>query len=221
MSMGAWTLSAFSSVSAAAAFGNLMQEKLGPSIAIKIVENAAGLLATATGLVMASYTGVLIGATVIPVWNENVGTLPQHFAASGLNSAVSILELFGHDDSRALNLLGISASCYEVAEGALLESKRHRVNEPLRKGWSGAIVRAGGVLSGPVPLALRLAYAVSGNKKLRRAAAWSSVAGSLLTRFGWVHAGRASARDHRIPLELPENAPVKKTSHQIGLQKPA
>jgi hypothetical protein len=222
MSMGAWTLSAFSSVSAAAAFGNLMQEKLGTSIAIKIVENAAGLLATATGLVMASYTGVLIGATVIPVWNENVGTLPQHFAASGLNSAVSILELFGHDDSRALNLLGISASCYEVAEGALLESKRHRVNEPLRKGWSGAIVRAGGVLSGPVPLALRLAYAVSGNKKLRCAAAWSSVAGSLLTRFGWVHAGRASARDHRIPLELPENAPeVKKTSHQIGLQKPA
>jgi hypothetical protein len=222
MSMGAWTLSAFSSVSAAAAFGNLMQEKLGPSIAVKIVENAAGLLATATGLVMSSYTGVLIGATVIPVWNENVGTLPQHFAASGLNSAVSILELFGHDDSRALNLLGISASCYEVAEGALLESKRHRVNEPLRKGWSGAIVRAGGVLSGPVPLALRLAYAVSGNKKLRRAAAWSSVAGSLLTRFGWVHAGRASARDHRIPLELPENAPeVKKTSHQIGLQKPA
>jgi hypothetical protein len=222
MSMGAWTLSAFSSVSAAAAFGNLMQEKLGPSIAIKIVENAAGLLATATGLVMASYTGVLIGATVIPVWNENVGTLPQHFAASGLNSAVSILELFGHDDSRALNLLGISASCYEVAEGALLESKRHRVNEPLRKGWSGAIVRAGGVLSGPVPLALRLAYAVSGNKKLRCAAAWSSVAGSLLTRFGWVHAGRASARDHRIPLELPENAPeVKKTSHQIGLRKPA
>jgi hypothetical protein len=165
---------------------------------------------------------VLIGATVIPVWNENVSTLPQHFAASGLNSAVSLLELFGHDDSSALNLLGISASCYEVAEGLLLESKHHRINEPLHKGWSGAMVRAGGVLSGPVPLALRLAYAVSGNKKLRRAAAWSSIAGSLLTRFGWVHAGRASARDHRIPLELPEEAPeVRKTSHQIALQKPA
>jgi len=69
---------------------------------------------------------------------------------------------------------------------------------------------------------LRLAYAVSGNKKLRRAAAWSSIAGSLLTRFGWVHAGRASARDHCIPLELPEEAPeVRKTSHQIALQKPA
>jgi hypothetical protein len=222
MSMGAWTLSAFSSFSAAAAFANLMRERLGPFIAIRLMENAAGALAAATGLVMSSYTGVLIGATVIPVWNENVGTLPQHFAASGLNSAVSLLELMGHDDSRALNLLGIAASSYEVAEGVLLEGKRHRINEPLHKGWSGAMVRAGGVLSGPLPLALRLAYAVSGNKKLRRAAAWSSVAGSLLTRFGWVQAGRASARDHRIPLELPEEAPeVRKTSHQIALQKPA
>jgi hypothetical protein len=222
MSMGAWTLSAFSSFSAASAFANLMRQKFGPSVVISLVENAAGMLATATGLVMSSYTGVLIGATVIPVWNENVGTLPQHFAASGINSAVSLLEVFGHDDNRALNLLGISASCYEVAEGLLLESKRHRVNEPLRQGWSGAMVRAGGVLSGPVPLALRLAYAVSGNKKLRRAAAWSSIAGSLLTRFGWVQAGRASARDHRIPLELPEDtAEIMKNSHQIALQKRA
>jgi hypothetical protein len=222
MSMGAWTLSAFSSFSAASAFANLMRQKGGPSVVISLVENAAGMLATATGLVMSSYTGVLIGVTVIPVWNENVGTLPQHFAASGLNSAVSLLEIFGHDDSRALNLLGIAASSYEVAEGVLLESKRNRINEPLRKGWSGAMVRAGGVLSGPVPLALRLAYAVSGNKRLRRAAAWSSIAGSLLTRFGWVQAGRASARDHRIPLELPEiKAEGKKPSHPIALQKPA
>jgi hypothetical protein len=222
MSMGAWTLSAFSSFSAASAFSNLMQTRLGSSIPIRLVENVAGFLAASTGLVMSSYTGVLIGATVIPVWNENVGTLPQHFVASGLNSAVSLLEVAGHDESRALNLLGIAASCYEVAEGVLLESKRHRINEPLRKGGSGAMVRAGGVLSGPVPLALRLAYAVSGNKKLRRAAAWSSIAGSLLTRFGWVQAGRASARDHRIPLELPEStAEVRKTSHQIASRKPA
>jgi hypothetical protein len=222
MSMGAWTLSAFSSFSAASAFANLMRQKLGPSMVIGVVENAAGLLATATGLVMSSYTGVLIGATVVPVWNENVGTLPLHFAASGLNSAVSLLEVLGHDDNRALNLLGIGASAYEVYEGFELEAKRDRVHEPLHKGWSGAIVRAGGVLSGPVPLALRIAYVVSGNKKLRRAAAWSSIAGSLLTRFGWVHAGRVSARDHRIPLELPENAAeVRKSSHQIALQKPA
>jgi hypothetical protein len=143
-----------------------------------------------------------------------------HFAASGLNSAVSSLELLGAGDTHALNLLGIGASAYEVYEGFELESKRDRVNEPLHKGWSGAIVRAGGILSGPVPLGLRVAYALTGKKSLRRAAAWSSIAGSLLTRFGWVHAGRASARDHRIPLELRDSVPeIRKTSQQLA--KPA
>lgn len=149
-------------------------------------------------------TGVLIGATAIPVWNENIRTLPHHFAASGMNSAVSILDLLGQNH-RALNLMGVAASSYEVYEGFELEAKRNRVNEPLRKGWSGATVRAGGLLSGPLPLGLRIAYAITGNRKLRKAAGWSSIAGSLLTRFGWVQAGRASARDHRLPLSLPDN----------------
>jgi hypothetical protein len=218
MSMGAWTLSAFSSFSAAAAFANLLRKKLGNSVPIRVVENAAGALATATGLVMSTYTGVLIGATAVPVWNANVGTLPHHFAASGMNSAVSILELLGHD-SHALNLIGMAASAYEVYEGFELETQRTRVNDPLRKGWSGAMVRAGGVLSGPLPLALRIAYAFTGNKRLRRTAALSSIAGSLLTRFAWVQAGRASARDHRIPLELGDNAEkVGKTSHELSKQ---
>ncbi|MGC2694187.1 MAG: NrfD/PsrC family molybdoenzyme membrane anchor subunit [Candidatus Angelobacter sp.] len=220
MSMGAWTLSAFSSFSAAAVFANLMRNKLGNSVSIRVVENAAGALATATGLVMSTYTGVLIGATSVPVWNENIETLPYHFAASGMNSAVSILELLGHDNSRALNLMGVAASAYEVYEGFELETQGGHVNEPLRKGWSGAMVRAGGVLSGPLPLALRIAYAVTGNKMLRRTAAWSSIAGSLLTRFGWVQAGCASTRDHRIPLELGNNPKeVRQTSHELS--KPA
>ena len=31
-----------------------------------------------------------------------------------------------------------------------------------------------------------------------------AVAGSIVTRFAWVQAGKASAGDARIPLELPE-----------------
>src|SRR5437764_5088425 len=96
MSVGAWTLTAFSSFSAAAAFANAMRQKL-DATPVYILENAAGVVAAATGLVMSSYTGVLIGATTIPVWNTNIGTLPPHFAASGVNSAVSILELLGHE----------------------------------------------------------------------------------------------------------------------------
>ena len=192
MSMGAWTLSAFSSFSAASAFANLVQQHFGDSIPVTIVENCAGVLAAATGLMMSTYTGVLIGATAIPVWNDNIQTLPPHFAASGMNSAVLILELWGQDND--INLMGVAASAYEVYEGFELETKRNRVNEPLRKGWSGAIVRAGGLLSGPLPLGLRIAYAITGKRKLRQAASLVSIAGSLLTRFGWVQAGRASAK---------------------------
>jgi hypothetical protein len=204
MSVGAWTLTAFSTFSAASAFANLLRGKLGDSTPVTVIEDGAGMLAAATGTLMASYTGVLVGATVIPVWNKHVGTLPIHFAASGLNSAVSILELMGHDDNRSLNALGLAASAYETAEGAIIELTRDRANRPLQRGKSGLIVRLGGVLSGPIPFALRLAYTLTGNRRLRKAAAVCSVAGSLLTRFGWVEAGKASARDHVLPLQTLE-----------------
>jgi hypothetical protein len=217
MNVGAWTLVVFSSFAGASAFANLMRDRIGDILPIRVIERVSGALASLSGVVLSTYTGVLIGSTTIPVWNENVITLPHHFAASGVNSAVSILELLGHDDSRAMNLLGIAASAYEVYEGIDLETRRDIVNEPVHKGLSGAIVRTGGVLSGPVPLGLRLAYAITGNWKFRRAAAWASIAGSLLTRFGWIQAGHASAKDHRIPLELGEAAPeVRKSSQELA-----
>jgi hypothetical protein len=217
MSVGAWTLTVFSTFSGAAAFANMARERVADVLPVRIVEDLSGLMASASGLVLATYTGVLIGATAIPVWNNHVMSLPHHFAASGVNSAVSILELLGHQDSRALNLLGIAASSFEVYEGVELEIRRDRVNEPLHKGLSGAIVRAGGILSGPLPLGLRLGALITGNPRLRRAACWSSLAGSLLTRFGWVQAGHASAKDHRIPLQLADSAKaIKKSSHELA-----
>jgi hypothetical protein len=151
---------------------------------------------------------VLIGATAVPVWHEKIDSLPIHFGMSGLQSAVSLLELFGHEDSRALNLLGICSAAMESWEGFRIESKSERELKPLKQGPSGWITRAGGLLSGPVPLALRAAAAISGNKKARRAAAWSGIAGSLLTRYGWMRAGHASAQDWRLPLEIPEDSAV-------------
>jgi formate-dependent nitrite reductase membrane component NrfD len=176
-------------------FGGLMP--------VRVVGNAAELLAASTGVVMSSYTGVLIGATVIPVWNKNVRTLPLHFAASGVGSAVSALELMGHDDSRALNMLGLGAAAYEAWEGLEIESHPTRTNEPLRHGRSGWVTRSGGVMSGPIPLLLRLASFATGGKtarNFRRVAAMSTLVGSFLTRFAWIMAGHASAEDHKLPL---------------------
>jgi formate-dependent nitrite reductase membrane component NrfD len=156
MSVGAWTVAVFGGAATVAA---LTDSKL------------AGAASAATGLVMATYTGVLLGVTAIPVWSQNARLLPVHFGASALGSGVALLELRGHDDA-ALNALGIGAATFETAAGSAL----HKLAD---------------VLSGPVPLALRV---LGGGKRTRQAAAVSTLLGSLITRFAWVEAGKASAR---------------------------
>jgi len=202
MSIGAWTLAAFGSFTAASTFAKLVQDRW-DFLPVKIVANLAQFASAVTGLPFHNYTGVLIGATVIPAWNKNIETLPIHFGMSGVQSACSILELLGHDE-RALNLLALMAAAWETYEGIHLEKRTERELRPLKRGASGWVTRAGGALSGPLPLALRLAALVSRSPRLRRAAAISGIAGSLLTRYGWVSAGHASARDWKLPLEIPE-----------------
>jgi len=177
----------------------VIERETNGNIAVAVVGDAADLLAAATGLVMTTYTGVLIGATAIPVWNRHVRLLPIHFAASALGSAASLLELFGHDDP-ALDTLAILAAAVETATGAIVEGDRAAASAALTSGASGWMTRAGGALSGPVPLALRLLGRRS--PKVRRTAALLTVAGALLTRFGWWAAGSASADDPRVPLAL-------------------
>ena len=76
-------------------------------------------------------------------------------------------------------------------------------NPRLGEGVLGDLVtRVGGALSGPVPALLRVASLFSGSKDVRRAAAISAIAGSLLTRIAWVYAGHVSARDCKVPLGI-------------------
>jgi hypothetical protein len=211
MSVGVWTLLGFSSGAAAAAFAGFLRDRYGPSLPLRVLENAGQAASLAFGLPFSNYTGVLIGATAIPVWNRNAADLPLHFAASGLGAAVGILELMGHRKSRALQALGLGAAIFESWEGLRIEGRSHPELDPLKRGPSGWITRAGGLLSGPLPAALRIA-SFFGSKKnsasLRRAAAWSAIAGSLITRFAWVHAGHVSARNWKLPLEIEDTGPT-------------
>jgi formate-dependent nitrite reductase membrane component NrfD len=185
MSVGSWTLTAFSASSTAA---------LAPAIADLPAVRTAATLASGTSAVlgagMLTYTGVLIGATAIPVWHDNVRLLPIHFAASGVASAAAILTLMGHDEP-ALNDLALGAAAVETLIGASIETRREPALAPLREGPSGWVIRVGGVLSGPVPLLMR---AATRRRNWRTLASVAALAGSLLTRLGWIAAGRASAR---------------------------
>ncbi len=201
MSMGSWTLVAFSTSAAGAAFLSAVQKR--PRGILRVFRDAGEMTAALSGTVLATYTGVLIGATAVPVWHRNIGILPIHFATAGAASAAAILELRGHTHP-ALNVVGMAACAGETLIGAKIELDTHRENDPLHKGTSGWLIRAGGVLSGPLPLALRW---IAGNSrerssmKLRKAAAVCSIVGSLLTRKGWIEAGKASAGDGRLELE--------------------
>jgi hypothetical protein len=187
MSVGAWILSTFGAGS------------MGAVILPRRFGDAAAIVSAAAGLGMSTYTGVLLGATAIPVWKKHVSVLPIHFAASATGTAVSLLELRGHY-SPALNGLAIGAAAVETLTGARIELSKDIDSDPLRRGRSGTITRIAGVLSGPVPFLLRVAGGRS--KKIRRLAAVSTILGSLITRFAWVGAGKISARDPRPVLEL-------------------
>lgn len=211
MSVGSWTLMAFSSNAAAAAFLSAWQRRFSVAKPFRMLQTAAELLSALTGAIVSSYTGVLVGATAIPVWNQNVGMLPLHFAASGMAAAGGLLELRGHD-SPALNAIGIITSLGESMVGASIELRKNPALKPLKSGSSGWLTRIGGFLSGPLPLLLRLMSFGADprrKRKLRKIAAASAVAGSLATRFAWTHAGSASAKDtplllHGLSHALPQ-----------------
>ena len=220
MSVGAWTLAAFAGTAAASAFVKAAERRLGGRFPITTIGNLSQFFSALFGLPLHNYTGVLIGATAIPVWNTNVKTLPIHFGASGVQAGVSLLELMGHDDSRALNLLGLGSALWESWEGIHLERRNQEALKPLKNGLSGWTARTGGLLSGPVSLILRLLTTVSGRQRsqnLRRAAAACGLAGSLLTRYGWVRAGYSSARDWRLPLAIAGESPQNTEHRQRSL----
>jgi Polysulphide reductase, NrfD len=204
MSVGVWTLVGFSSGAIATAFAGQLRARYGPSLPLRIVENAGQAASLAFGLPFSNYTGVLIGATAVPVWNRNVGNLPLHFGASGLGAAIGLLELLGHRKSRALQALGLGAAIFETLEGARIESRNRAYLDPLKHGPSGWVTRAGGALAGPISAALRVASVFATEERSRslgRWASWSSIVGSLATRIGWIYSGRISARDWKLPLE--------------------
>jgi hypothetical protein len=115
----------------------------------------------------------------------------------------------------------MGAAAIETIEGISIEASRKPAMEPLKRGRSGMITRMGGILSGPIPLALRIASAFAGprrSRQLRKIAAASSVAGSMLTRIAWVHAGHVSAENWRLPLEIKEPvAEEQSSSHGLNI----
>jgi len=184
MSVGVWTLVAFSG----AVTASLALHLAGITGPVSWVADAVGAV---MGAVLATYTGVLLGVTAIPAWAHHVRVLPIHFGASSLGAAASLLELAGHRGP-ALNAIAIAAA---LAETVVMWQFDFRGNAAARKmftGTGGRLARAGNICTGVAPVLLRVA--AGWVPAARTVAAVITVGGSMLTRFGWIAIGRTSAR---------------------------
>jgi hypothetical protein len=199
MSVGAWALFLFGGFAFLAVLGHelVLRGFNGlPFLGLQWTGEALGAL---TGLLLASYTGVLIGATAVPVWSQNRTLLPIHFLTSGLGSSAGILELAGFLIP-ATQILGFVGSGIETLLALLFEVRKRPVDAPLHHGKSGWTHRVAGLLEGPLALLLRVFFGSSPGG--RQAAAASFIIGALLSRYAWIWAGRASAKDPHALFQL-------------------
>jgi hypothetical protein len=199
MSMGAWILVGFSlCIGAALTAVELPYWGVGgwPVTALRWL---GGISSTLTGLLLASYTGVLLGATAIPVWFKNRVVLPIHFLASGLGTTAGICELAGFLIP-ATATLGFLASGVETLLEGWFMFRRPKTNAPMHHGALGVAFLVAGVLEGPAALLVRIF--AGGAPQGRRAAALSFIIGALISRYCWIRAGRVSAKDSRGQFEM-------------------
>jgi formate-dependent nitrite reductase membrane component NrfD len=192
MSMGAWILVSFS---VCAVSGLIVLELHLHRTFVDGIDQMfrffAGLFVAAAaffGIFLSTYTGVLLGATAIPAWFLHRVFLPIHFGVAGLGSAAALLELFGHRIA-PLNVLGFVAAVVESALFVWLMIDKHgAADRAIHQQTSGSLIRIAEILSGPIALVLRFFSFVP-------LAAFSFLIGALVSRFGWIAAGKVSGSD--------------------------
>lgn len=194
MSMGSWVLSAFAAFSTLSAAADLLASHVGEGFTTHLMRGIGRIGSVVFGLPFHNYTGVLLATTVIPLWNTRARALPRQFGMSGFQSAVGLLELNG-SNSKALNTLGLLSAAFETWQGVNLLLTPGAALHPAKRGPSGVLIQCAGVLSGPLAAALRLFATKGRSRKAPLLAAGCAIAGSLCMRYGWVLAGKRSARD--------------------------
>ena len=192
MSMGAWILSAFGACAVPGLIAlELHTRQIFPGTLDQLLRVAAGIFIFGSaifGTLLATYTGVLIGATAIPAWFLHRTLLPIHFGTAGLGSAAAVLELLGHRIP-ALNFIGFYAAAIETALLIWLSVDKHgAADRAIHEHASGWLIRIGEILNGPLALILRFFGLVP-------FAAISFLIGALASRFGWIAVGKVSGSD--------------------------
>ncbi len=192
MSVGAWIVFAFGAcvIPGVIAFELHAQHIFGGGIDqfLKIFAHLLVIGSAFWGVLLATYTGVLLGVTAIPAWFLHRVLLPIHSCTAGLGSAAALLELLGHRIA-PINALGFLVAAIETALWIWLEIDKHgAADRALHRGLPGWLIRGSEFLSGPLALILRLTNLVP-------LAAIAFLLGAFISRFGWIEAGKVCGRD--------------------------
>lgn len=193
MNMGAWILSA----TGGTAFMTVALRRRGGILGF--VGEAFGVVSGLFGLGLATYTGVLVSNTAVPVWQSSRRSLPALFGSSAAASLGCVFDIFGTAETATsiVRTFGIVGRAAELTLGYCMEQEASVtpiVARPLKRGVSGVMFRTSTLLTAA---SLVLALLPNGTRKRR---IWSGVLGSLgslLMRFSVESAGKASARDPR------------------------
>jgi formate-dependent nitrite reductase membrane component NrfD len=206
MSLGTWGLMTFSLFSGSSAGVQFIQDGLfgtkSARIARRFPSGSLGAAGTIPGFFVGGYTGVLLGATAVPIWAKSANLLGPLFLSSAFSSASSVVMLAltatGAGDA-AMDRMEEIERIAITTEACLLASAAARLGttaQPLREDQLEKVMKFGVIGAGIVaPLALQL---VNRRRQSRRLAVAGSIlgpVGGFALRYAVVMAGHASADD--------------------------
>ncbi|TMD83601.1 MAG: polysulfide reductase [Chloroflexi bacterium] len=215
MNLGAWTLTAFTPLAFARAASHAADTGLlhGPLRGLtrllprRLTELAGSLL----GLTLAGYSGVLLGATNVPLWAKSK-LLGGVFMASALSSgsaAVTLQAARRGSPEATLHRLATIESAASLGEMAVITGylmQSGKAARPLTTGRFAAPFWLGAVGIGALLPMLLHRFATRHHGRTRRslatAAALCSMAGSLALRWSIFEAGKVSSEDQSASFEL-------------------
>jgi formate-dependent nitrite reductase membrane component NrfD len=221
MSMGTWALTGFSmltglvAASQAAKDGLLGRDNVIARMMGAIPTRLLSILALPFGYFVGAYTGVLIGATSVPMWARNVVLMGPTFLSSALSTGLSaisfVLHLGGWGERRTLEALRRAERISLVIEAGLIAASLARMGrwgKPLYSKEIAPLFFGGTILGGILaPFALH-----SGRESRPRGllASVLTLLGGLALRFAMIEGGRLSARDPQATFTFArrENVPM-------------
>jgi Polysulphide reductase, NrfD len=191
MSMGTWCLTAFGALGAGAVGADLLARP-------RAARWLGGGMALA-GVYLGSYTGVLLAATAVPLWNRSRVFLGPIFVATATATGAAATRLLlsgsrppgGDGTRRALAKVETGAMLAELALSAANKRRLGPMAEPLHRGTPGRVFQAA-ELATFTGLALRVLRRRFGPAADDAASGLYLTAG-LAFRYAWLMAGRASA----------------------------